>query len=167
VARVLTDHYRSLDQLEEASPEELEELEGIGPGISEAIAEFFARPSSRALVEKLRACGVSLEEEEREEQAEPPLEDVTIVMTGTLPSMSRREAKELIMAHGGRVTGSVSGKTTYLLVGDRPGRTKSEAAERLGVPIIEEEDLYALIRRAEAGARAVEDDSVEQPSLDL
>jgi DNA ligase (NAD+) len=167
VARVLTDHYRSTDDLEKASPEELEELEGIGPGISEAIAEFFARPSSRALVEKLRECGVSLEDEKREEQGEAPLEGVTIVMTGTLPSMSRREAKELIMAHGGRVTGSVSGKTTYLLVGDRPGSTKSEAAERLGVPIIEEDDLYALIGQSEAGEQALEKDGVEQPSLDL
>ncbi|MFP3896055.1 MAG: NAD-dependent DNA ligase LigA [Anaerolineales bacterium] len=166
VARLLTDHYRSIDDLKEASSEELEELEGIGPGIAEAIADFFARADNRTLLKKLRERGVSLQDEEQEERGEAPLEGVTIVITGTLPSMSRREAKELIMAHGGRVTGSVSGKTTYLLVGERPGSTKTRAAEREGVPVIDENGLYALIDHSEADGM-LEDDGVEQPPLDL
>ncbi len=166
VARVLTDHYHSIDDLQEASPEELLELEGIGPGIAEAIADFFAQPGNRTLVERLRKRGVSLQDEERVEGGPAPLEGVTIVITGTLPSMSRSEAKELIMAHGGRVTGSVSGKTTYLLAGDRPGRTKTQAAERERVPIIDENDLYTLIDHSETDSMPQGDD-VEQPSLDL
>lgn len=164
VARVLTDHYRSIDDLEKASQEELMELEGIGPGIAEAIADFFARPGNRALLKRLRERGVSLQDEEREERGAAPLEGITVVITGTLPSMSRREAKELIMAHGGRVTGSVSGKTTYLLVGDRPGRTKYEAAERQGISIIDEDDLHTLIN-AERGPAPQSNDMEQRPLL--
>ncbi len=164
VARMLTDHYRSIDDLQEASPEELMELEGIGPGIAEAIADFFSRPSNRTLLERLRERGVSLQDEEREKRGAAPLEGVTIVMTGTLPSMSRREAKELIMVHGGRVTGSVSGRTTYLLAGDRPGSTKTQAAEREGVPIIDEDDLYELIDHSQKDPAPQGDGEKQRPA---
>jgi len=145
VARTLTDHYLSLDALMRATVGELEEIEGIGPGIAEAIADYVDEPSHRDLVEKLRERGLSLRDEPVGGQGPHSLEGVTFVMTGTLPSMSRGEAKELIVQHGGRVTGSVSSKTSYLLVGDRPGATKFQKAERLGIPTIDEAGLYDLI----------------------
>jgi len=146
VAQTLVGHYRSLDALMQASFEELQEIEGVGPRIAKDIVEFFKRPRHQELIAKLRRYGVRLEEEEPTGPQERPLEGMTFVITGTLPSMSREAATALIIEHGGRVTGSVSKKTTYLVVGDKPGATKFNKAKSLGIPMIGEEELLQLIQ---------------------
>jgi DNA ligase (NAD+) len=128
-----------------ASVQELQEIEGIGPHIAEAIVDYLSRPGHRDLVEALRGHGVRLEDEPAAESRSVPLAGMTFVVTGTLRTMSREAATALILAHGGKVTGSVSDKTTYLLVGDKPGRSKSDKAHRLGVPSLDEAALRELI----------------------
>jgi DNA ligase (NAD+) len=146
VAQILVGHYPTIRALMDASLEELQEMEGIGPLIAHDIRSFFERPRNRELIEKLERNSVRLHaEEEGAGPTEAPLAGMTFVITGTLPSMSREAAAELIVRHGGKVTGSVSGKTTYLLVGDRPGGTKYNRALRLGVPTIDEAALHRLI----------------------
>lgn len=145
VARTLTNHYPSLDSLMAASLEELEEIEGIGPRIARDILSFLGRPRHRELVAKLRRNGVSLRDEPVSDRGPVPLEGMTFVITGTLPTMSREAATALIQEYGGRVTGSVSTKTTRLLVGDNPGATKFSKAQRLGIPVIDEEGLSQMM----------------------
>ncbi|MBC7315004.1 MAG: NAD-dependent DNA ligase LigA, partial [Chloroflexi bacterium] len=144
VAQILASHYPSWDALSKATVEELQEIEGIGPVLAQNIVDFVSRPRHRALVEKLRRYGVRLAEEAPSETAPAPLAGLTFVITGTLPSMSREAATEFITARGGRVTGSVSAKTDYLVVGDKPGANKYEAARKLGIPMLDEAGLIAL-----------------------
>ncbi len=146
VAQVLADHYRSLDALMAAEEAELTEIEGIGPIIAADIVAYFSQPRNREMVERLCQRGLRMADETPEEQPdEQPLNGLSFVITGTLPSMSREAAAALITAHGGRVTGSVSGNTDYLLVGDKPGGTKTRQAEKLCVPILDEAGLMALL----------------------
>jgi DNA ligase (NAD+) len=130
-----------------ATQEELEAIEGLGPHTAGSIVEWFGRERHRKLIEKLRRAGVRMEEREEvvEEEMPQPLTGLTFVITGTLPSMSRDQAKALIERHGGRVTGSVSGKTDYLLVGEAPGGTKYNKARELGVPMIGEAELLGML----------------------
>jgi len=148
VAQTLAAHYLSLDALMGAPSQELQEIEGIGPHIAETIVDFFARARNRKLVEKLRQRGVRLEDQAAVETGPAPLAGMTFVITGTLPSMSREAATALIQEHGGKVTGSVSSKTSYLLVGDNLGRSKSEKALRLGIATLDEAGLRELIGRS-------------------
>ena len=145
VAQTLAGHYPSLDALMSTSVQELQEIEGIGPHIAEAIIDYLRRPGHRDLVKALGVGGVRLEDEPAAESRPVPLAGMTFVITGTLPTMSREAATALILAHGGKVTGSVSGKTTYLLVGDKPGRSKSEKAQRMGIPSLDETAFRELI----------------------
>ena len=148
IAELLTEHYSSIDELMAATREGLEAIEGLGPHIASSIVEWFSRERHRELIEKLRRAGVRLAEERRERPAEElPLVGLTFVITGTLPSMSREAATTLIQEHGGKVTGSVSSKTGYLLVGEAPGGTKYRKAQQLGVPVIDEEELMRMIGR--------------------
>jgi DNA ligase (NAD+) len=166
VSGALTHHYHSLRMLMDATEEDLEQIEGIGPEIAHAVVSFFKRVRNRQLVDKLADHGVRMEEELPEEQGDLPLDGLTFVITGTLPSMSREAATALIAEHGGRVTGGVSGNTDYLLVGDRPGRSKYDKAEKLEVPMIEEADLMAMIEEmaGKAAASAQEDDAGDSAS---
>jgi DNA ligase (NAD+) len=134
-ARVLADAFGSLDRIEEASEGELADASGVGPVIARAVREFFDRPSTKELLGKLRRAGVRTGAPRR--AAGGPLSGQTFVITGTLASMSREQAKERIEALGGKVASSVSSKTTWLVVGDAPG-TKLEKAERLGVARLDE-----------------------------
>jgi len=146
VAQLLTEHYSSIDELMAATQEELESIEGLGPHTAGNIVEWFGRERHRALIEKLRRAGVRMEERlEVEEEIPQPLAGLTFVITGTLPSMSRDEAKALIEQHGGKVTGSVSSRTDYLLVGEAPGGTKYNKARELGVPMIGEAELLEIL----------------------
>ena len=145
VAQLLTKHYSSIDELMAATQEELEAIEGIGPRTAKSIVEWFSRERHREIIEKLRRAGVRMEERREVEERPQPLAGLTFVITGTLPSMSREEAKALIESHGGKVTGSVSSRTDYLLVGESPGATKYNRARELGVPMIGEEDLLRMI----------------------
>lgn len=144
VSELLASHFRSLDALAAASVEAIDDLEGIGPILAQNIADWFADPYNRALLEKLRGAGVNMMGEAEAAAQSDKLAGLTFVLTGSLPTLSRDEAGDLIKAHGGKVSGSVSKKTDYVLVGDSPG-SKAEKAQQLGVAIISEDDLKALI----------------------
>jgi DNA ligase (NAD+) len=151
LAATLAAHFRDLGDLAGASLEQLQSIEGIGPNIAQAIRDWFQVEGNQRLVSKLKAAGVWPESLEEEAQgALKPLRDLTFVITGTLPGLSRREAKELIEKLGGRVTGSVSGNTDYLLTGEEPG-SKLDKARELGVPQIDEKALREMIERSSGG----------------
>ena len=146
IAQLLSDHYHSLDALASAPEEEIEAIEGMGPLTTAAIIEWFEHAPNRAVIEKLRRAGLRLAEEAKPPAAhkKKPLEGLLFVITGTLPSLSRKEAKSLIEEQGGRVTGSVSSKTDYLLLGESPG-SKLRQAQQRGVPTIDEATLLSMI----------------------
>ena len=146
--RNLAQRFRSIDTLVAATPEEIAETPGIGPKVAALIHEQFRDEDMLALVEDLKALGLRLESE-----GPPPGEGVlsgkTLVLTGTLPDLSREEATERILAAGGRVTSSVSKKTDYVIAGEAAG-SKLEKAERLGVPVLDEAGLLALLAGGDA-----------------
>jgi DNA ligase (NAD+) len=145
VAGLIAAHFSSIDRLAQASRDELEEIEGIGPRIADSIVEWFGRPANRALIEKFRQAGVTLETTRSPAAASGPatLSGLTFVITGKLPTWSRDEAKSFIERHGGKVTGSVSKKTNYVVLGQDAG-SKLNKAQALGVPTIDESDLKEL-----------------------
>jgi DNA ligase (NAD+) len=142
-ARALATHFRSIDRLVAASAEEIEEVEGIGPVLAGTISETLAEPRNRELIEKLREIGLNLEQG-KAEAAGGPLEGKTFVLTGTLEGMSREQATARIEQLGGKVTGSVSGRTDYVVAGDDPG-SKLDRARELERPVIEEAELDRLL----------------------
>jgi len=144
VAQILAQHYRSLDELAAAPRDELEDIAGLGPHTAGAIVNWFVRPRNCEFIEKLRRAGVKLEQEAPAGPLEGPLSGLTFVFTGTLPTMSREEATRHIERAGGRVTGSVSGATDYLVVGEAPGGTKYRKAQQLDVPMIDEGQLLSM-----------------------
>ncbi len=146
VARLLARRYRSIRALMDAPEEELADIEGIGPVIARSVREWFDDPDNRALIDKLDAAGVRLEDEDVEAGVPSDLLDgVTVVITGTLDGFTREEAEDAVVARGGRATGSVSKKTTVLVVGEHPGASKVRKAEELGVPTIDEETFERLL----------------------
>ncbi len=141
----LAAQFGSLDALGAASPEELQAIAGIGPSVATAVVDWFGHASNQQLLEKLRAAGVWPTAAPRARAAAAgPLAGKTFVITGTLPAWSRDEARAFIEAHGGKVTDSVSKKTSYLVLGEAPG-SKLAKAEAFGVPIIDEAGLRALV----------------------
>jgi DNA ligase (NAD+) len=155
VAQLLAQHYRSLDELAQADPDDMQAIDGMGPHTTAAIRDWFAQPRNREFVEKLRQAGVTLAREELVTAPAGPLEGLTFVITGML-SRSREDIAALIEQHGGKVVGSVSGRTDYLVVGESPGGTKYRKAQQLGVPLIDEERLLAMLAQA-GGGRTLED----------
>jgi DNA ligase (NAD+) len=145
IARSLALHFRTADALADATLEELEEVEGIGPERAELIAEWFADPDNRALVDELRELGLQLSLAEDERPPEGRLTGSQYVITGTLEGWTRGEAKAALEALGAKVTDSVSKKTTGVVVGESPG-SKAQKAERIGVPALSEDDLRGLLR---------------------
>ncbi len=144
-AEALADHFGSIDALRAADPEQIEEVEGVGPIMAVQIAESLADEPTWALVEKLREKGVRLEAAESERRATGgPLEGKTVVLTGTLPELTREEAGALVKAAGGKVTSSVSKKTDYVVAGDNPG-SKLAKAEKFGTEVLDEAGLKALV----------------------
>jgi DNA ligase (NAD+) len=135
--------FGSLDALSAANVESLQAVEGVGPNVAQAVVDWFARPGNRAVLRKLRQRGVWPTGQARRRAAGGPLSDKTFVITGTLPNWSRDDAKAFIEEHGGKVTDSVSKKTSYLLLGESPG-SKLAKAQELGVPIIDEAGLRKL-----------------------
>lgn len=135
--------FGSLDRLTEASREDLEALEGIGPNIAELVVDWFGQKRNQKLLAKLKGAGV-WPEQEQAEAGPQVLEGLTFVLTGTLPSMSREEAKARILSAGGKVTGSVSGNTDYVVAGEQAG-SKLSKAEQLGVPVIDEAGMLKLL----------------------
>ncbi|MEA2365048.1 MAG: ligase [Thermoleophilaceae bacterium] len=143
-ARNLARHLRSMDALLAATEEQLEEVEGIGPIMARTIVETLAEDRTRELVERLRRSGLSMREEGPAPPAEGPLVGKTLVLTGTLPNLTREDAAERIEAAGGKVTGSVSKKTDYVVAGADPG-SKLTKAQDLGTEILDENGLLALL----------------------
>jgi DNA ligase (NAD+) len=141
-AQDLADHFGSLDAIIAASREDLEAIEGIGPVVAAQIVDFFARPENLALIEKLRAAGLNFAGERREPRGNA-LAGQTFVLTGTLPNLTREQAAALITEQGGKVSESVSKKTSYVVAGAGAG-SKLARAQTLGVPVIDEAELVAL-----------------------
>jgi DNA ligase (NAD+) len=139
----LAQQFRSIDALLEAGPEQIEQTPGVGPKMAQGIHAQLTDPQMRSLIDDLRAQGLQFEEE-GPPPGEGPLADQTFVLTGTLPTLTREQATEMITGAGGKVTGAVSRKTAYIVAGDSPG-SKLAQAERLGVKVIDEQGLRALL----------------------
>lgn len=145
-ARDLARHFGSIERIMDASAEQLLEVPDVGPIVAKSIRTFFDQPHNREVVEQLRAVGLQWEEHEgvAVDAAPKPLAGKTLVLTGSLPSLSRDEAKELIEAAGGKVAGSVSKKTHYVVAGEEAG-SKLDKARELGVPVLDEAGLRGLL----------------------
>jgi len=145
-ARLLAAHFKSLYRLQNATLEELTALEEIGPGIAASVTEFFGQKTAAKVIEKLESAGVNFFEETGLNSGENFLQGKTFVLTGTLSRYSRQEAKDLIESQGGRVAGSVSKKTDFLLAGENPG-SKLQKARALKIPVISEDEFEEMIRQ--------------------
>jgi DNA ligase (NAD+) len=144
-ARGLALHFGNVDTLMDATQEELVEAEGIGPERAEAIAEWFRDDDNRRLVAELRELGLRFEVGAEEQPVEGPLTGKQYVITGTLEGFSREEAKGALEARGAKVTDSVSSKTTAVIVGEEPGKSKLTKAQKAKVPLVDEAGLVALL----------------------
>jgi len=144
-AQLLAEEFGSMDDLMAASAEELERVNEVGPRVAQAIREFFDEAKNRALLERLREAGLTFTAEKRKKSSQ--LEGLTFVLTGTLPNLTREDAKAKIEAAGGRVSGSVSKKTSYVVAGDEAG-SKLEKAHELKVKVIDEAGLIGLLERS-------------------
>jgi len=147
-AELLAQEFGSIDAVMAATAEELERVEEVGPRISEAILDFFSRPSNLALVESLKAAGVDMTAEKKVRSTQ--LAGLTFVLTGTLPTLSRDEAKKRIEDAGGKTAGSVSKKTSYVVAGEEAG-SKLDKANELKIPVLDEPALLALLESGPAG----------------
>jgi DNA ligase (NAD+) len=143
-AQLLAGHFGDLDRIANASVETLQEVDEVGPKVAESIKQFFGEVRNRDLVEKLRRAGLQFAGEKQPKKKGGPLAGLTFVVTGTLPTLKREEAKARIEEAGGKVAGSVSSKTSYLLAGEEAG-SKLEKARELNVPILDEPGLLALL----------------------
>jgi DNA ligase (NAD+) len=153
-ARDLARHFGSLERLEQASVEEVAAVEGVGPVVAQAVVDWFAVGWHRAVVDKWRRAGAVLAD--TTEQSGPrPLEGVTVVITGTLGSYSRDAATEAVQERGGKVTGSVSKKTDFVVAGADPGTSKYDKAVKLGVPLLDDAGLAVLLEQGPEAARGV------------
>jgi DNA ligase (NAD+) len=155
-ARALATHFHSLDAVVAASEEELAAVEGVGPTIAASIRRWFDDPQTpwhRGIVEKWRAAGVSLADEV-DESVPRTLEGLSVVVTGSLSGFSRDQAREAILARGGKAASSVSKSTAFVVVGDAPG-SKADKAAQLGVPVLDEEGFRVLLEQGPEQARAL------------
>ncbi len=141
-AQLLAAHFGTIEEIEDAPPEKLEEVNEVGPRVAQAIVEFFAEKKNRDLVRALAKAGVDMTAEKRVTTTK--LEGLTFVLTGTLPTLTREAAREMIESAGGRVSGSVSKKTNYIVAGEEAG-SKLDKAQSLGVPILDEDGLRKLL----------------------
>ncbi len=145
VAGLVVAAFPSIEALQQASQADLEAVEGVGPRIAESIVAWFSRPANQALIQKFRQAGLRLETDRVAVEVESlALNGLTFVITGTLPTWSREEAKAFIEQHGGKVIESVSKKTSYLVVGEKAG-SKLTKAQALGVPLLDETGLRHLV----------------------
>jgi DNA ligase (NAD+) len=150
-AGLLASEFGTIDAIAAANEEELVAVEGIGPEIARSVVLFFAQEPNRAMVARLKGAGVDCTAPKRERAAAGVLAGKTLVLTGTLPSLTRDEAAAMIVAAGGKVSGSVSKKTDYVVAGAEAG-SKLAKAESLAVPVIDEAGLRDLLERDEPGA---------------
>jgi DNA ligase (NAD+) len=144
-AQILARHFGSIERLEQASKEELEQIHEIGPKLAESVYQFFRQPENRALIERLRAAGLRMQSDEvQEPQRTQVFAGKTFVLTGTLDTMTREEAGAEIQERGGRVSSSVSKKTSFVIAG-RDAGSKLDKARQLGVPILDEQEFRAML----------------------
>jgi DNA ligase (NAD+) len=153
-ARELARAFRDLDRIATAPEEELAAVDGVGPTIARAVTEWFAVDWHREIVRKWAAAGVRMQEDGADEGPRP-LEGVTVVVTGTLASYSRDGATAAVQELGGKVTGSVSKKTDFVVVGAEPGQSKYDKAVKLGVPVLDDDGFRVLLSDGPEAARAV------------
>jgi DNA ligase (NAD+) len=146
VARLLAFRFGAMERIEKATEAEIAEIHGLGPRVAAGVAQYLAEPANRRTIERLREAGVVMIEEGHEEGPKP-LAGKTVVLTGSLRTLSRDQAKDLIVRLGGRVTGTVSRKTDYVIVGADPG-SKADDAQRLQIPTLTEEELLRLVETA-------------------
>ncbi|WP_341931000.1 NAD-dependent DNA ligase LigA [Methyloversatilis discipulorum] len=146
-AKDLARHLGSMDRIMDASVEELAQVPDVGPVVAASIHTFFAQPHNREVVEQLRACGIAWEEGEAQ-VASGPLVGKTVVLTGTLPTLSRDQAKDLLEAAGAKVAGSVSKKTDFVVAGTDAG-SKLTKAQELGINILDESGLMSMLEKRE------------------
>ena len=151
VARALATHFRSMQALMTAAPEDIAAIDGVGPKIAASVHEFFSVKKNVAVVERLREAGVVLEEEVEEPDAPQTLAGLTFVLTGTLQNYKRTEAAKLLEAMGAKCTGSVSKKTSYVIAGEAAG-SKLTKAEQLGVPVLDESALEQILTTGQVPA---------------
>ena len=151
VARALATHFRSMQALMTAAPEDIAAIDGVGPKIAASVHEFFSVKKNVAVVERLREAGVVLEEEVEEPDAPQTLAGLTFVLTGTLQNYKRTEAAKLLEAMGAKCTGSVSKKTSYVIAGEAAG-SKLAKAEQLGVPVLDESALVRVLTTGQVPA---------------
>jgi len=152
-AKVLAEHFGHLDAIMQASEDELTQIDEIGPKMAASIVSYFAMPQARAVIERLKSAGVNMAYKgvRAEEGANLPFAGKTIVLTGTLSSMSRQEAEEKIARLGGKVTGSVSKKTDLVIAGEKAG-SKLEKAEKLGVQVMDEAGFLQILEQVQLEA---------------
>jgi DNA ligase (NAD+) len=143
-ARFLAETFGSLDKIAAADAETLQKAEEVGPKVAESIYQFFREPRNQELIERLRAAGLQFEHEVKKKEG-GPLAGLTFVLTGTLPTLTRDDARQLIEAAGGKVTGSVSRRTSYVVAGEDAG-SKLDKAKALRVGIITEEQLMKMVK---------------------
>jgi DNA ligase (NAD+) len=153
-ARELARAFRDLDRIAAASEDELAAVEGVGPTIAQAVVDWFAVDWHREIVAKWQAAGVRTADEAGDEGPRP-LEGVTVVVTGTLSSYSRDGATEAVQERGGKVTGSVSKKTDFVVVGADPGASKYDKAVKLGLPVLDDDGFAVLLHQGPDAARAL------------
>ena len=161
-ARLLATRFRSLDALEAATAEQIADVDGVGPVVAQVVQDWFADERHRDLLRRLRAGGVRTADGDPDDVGPRPLEGVAVVVTGTLVGFSRDGAAEAVTERGGRVTSSVSTKTSFLVVGADPGASKVEKAAKAGVPVLDEAGFAALLADGPDTAAAlalVEDDT--------
>lgn len=160
-AQDLANHFGSLDAIMAAGQADLEAIDGVGPVVAASVVDFFQHPQNQALVEKLRAAGLTLTGGAPRERRGDGLEGKTFVLTGTLPTMTREQAGALIVAHGGKVSESVSKKTSYVVAGASAGSKLAKAAQ-LGVPVLDEAGLLELVGGQESGGGGQETQAESQ-----
>jgi DNA ligase (NAD+) len=149
VAQILARRFGSMERLEASTADTLDEIRGLGPELARGIAAFFADESNRRVIDKLRRAGVVMTERDADADAPKPLAGKSFVLTGTLPTLTREAARDMIERAGGRVTSAVSKKTDFVVVGESAG-SKADDARRLGVATLDEAGLQALLARVDA-----------------
>ena len=145
-ARLLARHFKTMDALQNASMQQLMEVEGVGEVIAKSVIAYFHNPVNQDIVERLRSYGLQMQlSEEQINGASDKLAGKSIVISGVFAKHSRDEYKALIEQHGGKNVGSISGKTSFILAGDNMGPSKLQKAEKLGIPLVNEDDFLDMI----------------------
>ncbi|MFY1633452.1 NAD-dependent DNA ligase LigA [Solwaraspora sp. WMMB335] len=153
-AQALAREFRSIDAIATAGQEQLVDVDGVGPVIAAALADWFASPYAHEVIQRWRAAGVRMAEQAGVDDAPRPLTGITVVVTGSLAGYSRDEAAEAVQSRGGKVSGSVSKKTGFVVVGENPG-SKYDKALSLRVPVLDEEGFGVLLTDGVAAAQAL------------